>query len=179
MKALWVFGYGSLIWRPDFQVSEQRRARLDGWARRFWQASTDHRGTPQAPGRVVTLTAAPQAHCWGVAFRVADRVRDQVLARLDHREKGGYERHQLPLHTDEGTVQGLVYVASPHNPNYVGPASATAIAAQIAVSHGPSGANVEYLLELERALHELDAHCAHVSEIADALRALSDQPSST
>ena len=83
----WIFGYGSLLWRPGFRFAERQPAVLRGWMRRFWQASPDHRGAPEAPGRVVTLRRAADSSCWGMAFRVAGPDRADVLAALDHREK--------------------------------------------------------------------------------------------
>jgi len=70
---LWIFGYGSLVWRPSFPHRERRPAILSGFARRFWQGSTDHRGVPGAPGRVVTLVAEAGAECWGMVYAVAGR----------------------------------------------------------------------------------------------------------
>lgn len=70
-ESVWVFGYGSLIWRPGIAFRERRVARIRGWTRRFWQGSHDHRGLPHAPRRVVTLVPEPGASCEGVAFRVA------------------------------------------------------------------------------------------------------------
>ncbi|MEC9072039.1 MAG: gamma-glutamylcyclotransferase, partial [Myxococcota bacterium] len=94
---LWIFGYGSLIWSPGFPFQERVMASLHGWGRRFYQGSPDHRGTPQAPGRVVTLVTAPQERCWGVAYRVAgDQVQD-TLETLDRRESAGYERISVSL----------------------------------------------------------------------------------
>jgi hypothetical protein len=87
----WIFAYGSLIWRVDFEYLESRPASINHWARRFWQGSTDHRGIPDAPGRVVTLIEARGETCWGKAYRLNPNSRDQVLAHLDHREKGGYD----------------------------------------------------------------------------------------
>ena len=162
-EELWIFGYGSLVWRPAFPFAERRGAWIDGFARRFWQGSIDHRGVPGAPGRVVTLEPEPNARCFGVAYRIADEETPRVLEGLDHRERGGYERRRLPLFFTDGAVaHGLVYVATPDNPNYLGPAPLEAIAAQVACARGPSGPNAEYVLRLAGALRELAAEDEHV-----------------
>lgn len=170
--ALWLFGYGSLIWRPDFPFEQQLPGRLRGWTRRFWQGSTDHRGVPGAPGRVVTLVPRSDATCGGVVFRITPSAVDTVLARLDHREKGGYQRHILPIELLQGVVdRALVYVATRDNPNYLGPASIDAIVEQVAHARGPSGDNVEYVFKLADALRALNADDPHVFEIDRRLRA--------
>jgi cation transport protein ChaC len=169
----WIFGYGSLIWRATFPHVERRAATLRGWSRRFWQASTDHRGVPGAPGRVVTLIEEPAAACRGVAYRLASGEAAAVLAQLDLRERGGYARRELTLELDGGGLQpGLVYLAAPGNHNYLGPAEPAAIAAQIARARGPSGPNSEYLLRLAEALRLLGADDPHVFELESRLRAL-------
>jgi cation transport regulator ChaC len=166
----WIFGYGSLVWRPDFPFREAEAASIRGWARRFWQGSTDHRGVPAAPGRVVTLVREWSAVCWGRAFLVAAADVEAVLATLDQREQGGYERHELDLHLASGsTVRGLVWVATEANRNYLGPAPLAEIAAQIKSARGPSGANVEYVLELARALAAMEAEDPHVTALARLL----------
>lgn len=171
---MWIFGYGSLIWRPDFDYDERRPGIVPGWKRRFWQGSTDHRGVPGAPGRVVTLLPDPEAEVFGVAYRLGDAARDEVLARLDHREKNGYERLSVNVwcHGEIVAPEALVYVATPQNPAYLGPAEMAEMAEQIHRSHGPSGANREYLLELDRALCELGVVDPHVRELAAAVQAL-------
>ncbi|HJL20432.1 MAG TPA: gamma-glutamylcyclotransferase [Sandaracinaceae bacterium LLY-WYZ-13_1] len=167
----WIFGYGSLVWRPAFEHLERRPARLRGWARRFWQGSTDHRGVPGAPGRVVTLVEAPEATTAGMAYRVSDDVFEAVIAKLDHREKGGYERRVVALEAHGGArLSALVYLAGPSNPHYLGPAAADRIVAQIDRARGPSGPNDEYLLRLERWLRDVGERDAHVFELAAALR---------
>lgn len=165
---LWLFGYGSLLWRPDFPYEERTHGYLVGFTRRFWQGSTDHRGVPGAPGRVVTLVPERAARCWGTAYRVAPSARAQVLARLDAREQGGYERHVTWVHA-EPQIEALVYIAGPENENYLGPASIEVIAEQIRVSRGPSGDNLEYVLRLAQALRDIGAYDPHVAEIAERL----------
>jgi cation transport regulator ChaC len=131
----WIFGYGSLIWRVGFPYVESKPAFIRHWARRFWQGSTDHRGVPGAPGRVVTLIPTPDEQCWGRAYRLDPENQIEVLAQLDHREKGGYERLQLPIFFDEAhSTDGITYHATSLNPNYLGSAGLDELAAQIRTS---------------------------------------------
>jgi glutathione-specific gamma-glutamylcyclotransferase len=168
----WVFGYGSLVWRPAFDFVERREGIVHGWARKFWQASTDHRGVPEAPGRVVTVHREPGARCHGVAYAVPEAQRAVVVRLLDHREQGGYERHEVAVETARGRIDGAVmYVAGPGNPSYVGPRSLAEIADVVVRSQGPSGDNVEYVLRLAEALRAMRADDDHVFALADLLRA--------
>jgi cation transport regulator ChaC len=172
-EPLWVFGYGSLIWRPDFPHVERQPGFIEGWARRFWQGSTDHRGLPHAPGRVATLVQSAAARCWGVAFRVSDDDRTAVLERLDHRESGGFVRHQVEVcfsSAGQSRQRALVYIASDGNPNFLGPASVDDIAVQVDAAVGPSGSNLEYVLRLDKALQEIGGQDTHLSEIVARLR---------
>ena len=163
---VWLFGYGSLIWRPDFPFLERRPARIAGWSRRFWQGSHDHRGLPHAPGRVVTLVPEPGALCEGVAYRIGHGVRETTFAHLDHREKNGYERHDVALEFRGGASEpGIVYIATRDNHAFLGPAPAREIAAHIEVSSGPSGTNRDYLRSLAGALRDLGVEDPHVSEL--------------
>lgn len=172
MEPLWIFGYGSLIWRPNIPWVEARPARIHGWVRRFWQGSTDHRGIPGAPGRVATLAPDPDGVTMGRAFRVDPVRADDVLTRLDHRERGGYARERLQLYPLDGGPSfavGLVYRATPDNPNFLGPAPLDVIAAQVVRGRGPSGDNVEYVLQLHRALRTLNAVDPHLDALARAV----------
>ncbi len=193
-ESLWIFGYGSLVWRPAFDHLESHPAYIKGFARRFWQGSMDHRGLPERPGRVVTLLPNASVQeiegadfepgpCWGTAYRILRSDPDRVLAGLDHRERGGYDRLELDLYFPEAAdadasvsnqekappTPGLVYVASPANRAYLGFASVDAIAHQIAGARGPSGANPEYVFELAKGLRKMGAVDPHVFSIEEAL----------
>ncbi|CAM9353975.1 unnamed protein product [Ectocarpus fasciculatus] len=104
---LWIFGYGSLCWRPEesFAGFERFNGEVVGWKRLFAQKSMDHRGTPEFPGLVATLVSDadlealgersagdPPSRTHGVAYLVPDNKAEEVLAGLDFREKGGYTR---------------------------------------------------------------------------------------
>jgi len=132
---------------------------------------------PGAPGRVVTLVPERTLSVTGAAFRVAPDAVGQVLARLDHREKGGYARAVVPvedLGTGDPFAHALVYRALPGNPSWLGPADLDAIAAQVRDAVGPSGRNDEYVLRLAEALPEPDPHVAALA----ALLRRSPRPSS-
>ena len=169
----WIFGYGSLIWRVGFPYLECRPAFIRDHARRFWQGSTDHRGVPGAPGRVVTLVDAPAERCWGNAYKLDPLDEERVLAGLDHREKGGYRRLELPVNFDEKSWEpGITYHAAKSNADYLGEASIHDIARQVIAASGPSGPNIDYVLQLEKALAEMKAVDPHVSEVAAMVRAM-------
>ncbi|KAI8802200.1 ChaC-like protein, partial [Cladochytrium replicatum] len=110
---MWVFGYGSLVWKIDFPHVARVPGYIKGYARRFWQGSIDHRGTPEHPGRVVTLvnydewqqfksldphSHTPDGTCWGLAIKVPDDQVEFVRAHLDHREKNGYETFTVDVY---------------------------------------------------------------------------------
>lgn len=162
-QSIWLFGYGSLIYKTDFPFLESRPARIHGWKRRFWQGSHDHRGTPDSPGRVATLVADEAAVCSGMAYRVEPKVFEQ----LDVREKNGYLRHVQTLEFADGSsAEGLVYIADETNAAWLGPATEQAIAEHVAHASGPSGSNREYVLRLACALQDLGEDDPHVSAIA-------------
>jgi cation transport regulator ChaC len=112
-----------------------------------------------------------------MAYRVEPTAREGVLANLDHREVGGFERRELDVHFRDSArlpIRALVYVASQRNPNYLGPAPDGEIAEQVRRSHGPSGPNREYVLRLADWLRDVGAVDDHVFQVADQLR--SDEP---
>jgi glutathione-specific gamma-glutamylcyclotransferase len=166
---MWIFAYGSLIFRPSFPYLERRRAFLPNYMRRFWQGSPDHRGVPEAPGRVATLVPAPKEWCGGCVYRIDPQSAEAILAELDIREQAGFERHILRVFDSpngEAFAEALVYVARQGNPHFLGPLDEPLIADWIRRSHGPSGPNSEYLLALHDALRTLDIDDPHVEEIA-------------
>ncbi|HTE56415.1 MAG TPA: gamma-glutamylcyclotransferase [Kofleriaceae bacterium] len=172
----WIFGYGSLIWRPAFPHLARRPGWIDGWSRRLWQRSTDHRGTTDAPGRVATLIRAAGARCGGAAYQIDGADLPSVLDALHVREQQGYDAIHLEVRLDDGsTVSATTWVATDANPYFAGDESVAAIADVVRRSHGPSGSNLEYVLELERALAALGAPDPHVTAIADILRPRGDE----
>lgn len=166
---VWLFGYGSLIFKADFPYLERRPARICGWSRRFWQGSHDHRGTPASPGRVVTLVEQESGVCEGMAYLISPA----VFGHLDLREKNGYLRLTTTIHfTDDCQAEGLIYIAGKTNGAFLGPAPEADIARQIARATGPSGPNRDYLLKLAAALRELREQDDHVFSIEKHLLAL-------
>ena len=170
----WIFGYGSLVWRPAFDHLERAPGYIRNFARRFWQGSPDHRGVPHAPGRVVTLAPEPGAICWGMGYRIAPQDWEDVLRVLDDRESGGFERIPMDLcfsDTSRPAAPALAYVARSGNPNFLGPAPLGEMVAQIRRARGKSGTNVDYVLRLASALRELEMEDEHVFALAEQVGA--------
>lgn len=158
-RSLWIFGYGSLIWKPDFPFEYCVVGHIDGFARRFYQGSTWHRGDAEKPGRVVTLVEEKQGRVWGIAFKVARENSNLALGKLNEREiaLGGYELRRLSFSCNEKPSHSfnvLAYAATPQNTLYLGPATLEQIAVQIASAKGQSGLNVEYLIRLADFMRE-------------------------
>ncbi|EPY18989.1 cation transport protein ChaC [Strigomonas culicis] len=193
-----IFGYGSILWKQNFDYVQSYPCYIKGYDRVFYQGSRDHRGTPEAPGRVVTLlpSADPTHRVVGVAFELpADPpLLAAIFDKLDVREQGGYERDELPLYvfpapdpaadtllpvyTDprKKRVVGLCYIATEGNEDYLGAASVDDMAAHILRCAGPSGPNREYLFPLAECLRAMGAVDEHVFAIdAAAKRQLQEQ----
>lgn len=155
---LWVFGYGSLIWQPDFPVAEMRLARASGWTRSFCMWSIHHRGTPEAPGLVLALDAQPGSSCDGVALRVAPGHEPETLAMLRERElvSSAYEERWLPVDLqDGGQITALAYVMDRSHVQYTGALSLEDQAQIIRQARGGRGENRDYLYATSLKLAEL------------------------
>lgn len=182
---MYIFAYGSLIFRPGFPYLERRRAFVRGFQRRFWQGSPDHRGVPHLPGRVATLIPTDNASpCGGCAYRVVGEQANQILAALDDREQAGFERREVRLFDDhapdsDSFATGITWIAGSDNNHFLGPLSEEEIARWVMTRRGPSGENRDYVLALAGALRELHIRDPHVEGIMTHLdRLLGGEPAS-
>lgn len=174
---LWVFGYGSLMWRPGFEAAERVPAVLAGFARRFCLRSIRYRGTPEAPGLVLALAPDPAARCEGIAYRIAPERAAGTLAYLRERELVTYayreEEHPVRL-ADGRTVPALAYVADPAHPQFAGGLGPAEQAAIIARARGPAGTNRDYLLSTLAQLRAIGIADAEIERLAEAVAALGE-----
>jgi glutathione-specific gamma-glutamylcyclotransferase len=167
----WVFGYGSLMWRPGFEHLERVPARLTGLHRGLCVYSFIHRGTPEKPGLVLGLDLG--GACRGIAYRVAAGRRDATIEYLRAREQITMvyreTMHRITLAgTPARQVTALVYVVDRSHPQYAGRLSLERQLHLVRQGHGRSGANLDYVLatvaEIEaqgcrdEALHRLAEH---------------------
>ena len=156
MGDFWVFGYGSLMWRPDFAHIETRRARLFGFHRALCVLSHVHRGTPERPGLVLGLDRG--GSCIGLAFRVPDGLRGEVMDALRARElvTNVYLERQLRVRLDDGKiVPAVTYVVDRGHVQYAGPLDVDQAVARVAGATGRSGPNEDYVINTVEHLNAL------------------------
>ncbi len=156
--AIWVFGYGSLIWNPGFPFAESHIVRLDGWRRSFCMRSIHHRGTPENVGLVLALDQAQGATCSGVAFRVPPGSEAQTVHFLREREliSSAYKEKWLSLTLQNGQpAKALAYVVDPDHDQYCGGLALEGQARIIATAKGGRGTNRDYLISTAQHLDDL------------------------
>lgn len=171
----WVFGYGSLMWQPEFPVTEQVIAQADGWKRSFCLKSVCHRGTVEVPGLVLGLEATPRSLCTGLALRVDDALWPEVYAAIRARElvTEAYREAMVPLALADGRrVEALAYVMRPEHDQYCVGLSLDEQARIIAAAHGGRGPNADYLFNTVAHLTEMGIPDDDLEALADRVRQL-------
>ena len=149
---LWVFGYASLIWRPEFDAAEQRPAAVHGWHRALEMRSRINRGTPECPGLVFALVSG--GSCRGVAYRVERRHAQAQLERLWLREMptGVYDPKWLPCRTPHGRINALAFTLSRNSPAHTGTLPDLQMLDILRCANGRFGSTLDYLLETATSL---------------------------
>lgn len=171
----WVFGYGSLMWKPGFPFVERQTAVLAGHRRSFCLKSFRFRGTAAFPGLVLALEPKNGAVCHGVAYRVDAANAGATRAYLFDREMerdSYYERFENLTLSDNRRVRALCYVINPGNSDYLPGLSPDERAGIIAKAVGPSGSNRDYLFNTLKDLETLGLEDSEVETIAAKVRAL-------
>jgi len=171
-RDLWVFGYGSLIWRPGFPFREARPATLHGAHRALCVYSWVHRGTRAHPGLVLGLDHG--GACRGMAFRVDPADRDAAVGYLREREQVTMVYREalrsVRVHGEPDIVTALVYVVDPNHEQYAG---RLPLARQVEIvrgASGRSGANVDYVLNTVSAMRAAGISDAALFAVAEALK---------
>ena len=149
---LWVFGYASLIWRPEFDADEQRPAIVHGWHRALAMRSRVNRGTPECPGLVFALV--PGGSCRGMAYRIDKRRAGTELERLWAREMptGVYDPKWLACRSAQGPVRALAFTLSRRSPAHTGPLSDPQMLQVLRGAAGRFGSTLDYLMETASSL---------------------------
>ncbi|MEE4186815.1 MAG: gamma-glutamylcyclotransferase [Roseobacter sp.] len=173
---MWVFGYGSLLWNPGFEVVEEVVATLPGYARSFCMRSIHPRGTEDHPGLVLALDEEPSHACAGVALAVAAGREEATLAYLREREliSSAYLERMLDVDLSDGRrVCAVVYVINPDHVQYCGGLALEEQARIIAGAVGGMGPNTEYLYNTAQHLTDIGLHDPDLEWLAQRVRALS------
>ena len=163
----WVFAYASLLWRPEFDAAEVRRARLWGWHRALEMRSRVNRGSPQQPGLVFALVAGRS--CVGHALRLPRDRAEPELQRLWQREMPGggiYQPRWLRCDTAQGPVKALTFTLARDQPNYTGRLSDEQVRTILHCASGRYGSTLVYLLQTAEQLDRLGIRDRKLERIA-------------
>jgi glutathione-specific gamma-glutamylcyclotransferase len=171
---LWLFAYGSLIWKTEFEVAEKRPAKVHGHHRALQMWSRVNRGTPERPGLVLALISG--GSCCGMALRVKAEHVPAMLPQLWQREMPNpvYDPKWLPCDTPQGRVKALSFTLSRHSPNFTGHLSDERYRDIFARSRGRYGTTLEYArltCEHLRAIGIVDAELERVVALANPIPA--------
>jgi len=171
---LWVFGYGSLMWRPGFGYLEWVPAKLIGLHRALCVFSFVHRGTPERPGLVLGLDRGGM--CRGIAYRVAAAARAATVDYLRSREQvtSVYVETMRQIELEDETrrrVRALCYTVDRSHVQYAGRLTLAESLHHVRQGHGQSGANRDYVLETVRALEALGYRETDLHLLAKQLQA--------
>jgi cation transport protein ChaC len=167
MDDFWVFGYGSLMWNPGFAFEDKMMARTFGYRRSLCVRSWVHRGTQERPGLVLGLDRG--GSCRGMAFKVPTWEKDAVVDYLRERElvTQVYKERTMPVVLADGRhVQALAYIIDRAHPQYAGALTTEEAAATVAVSHGKSGANTDYVINTVAHLKEMGIRDPWLEDVA-------------
>lgn len=170
MGDFWVFGYGSLMWRPGFAHVETQRARLFGFRRALCVTSHVHRGSIDRPGLVLGLDKG--GSCVGLAFRVPGDMEAEVMAYLRERElvTNVYRERILPVRLRDGrAVEAVGYVVDRGHHQYAGHLNAEEAARRVRGAVGRSGANEDYVLNTVEHLKAMRIRDHWLERVADLI----------
>ena len=167
---LWIFAYGSLMWRPDFAYAERERATLPGHHRALCIWSQHYRGTAAVPGLVFGLDQG--GSCTGVAYRIATDATEAVLAAVRERElvTNVYLERVVPVVLADGrSIDAVTYLADPDHEQYAGCLDHPSILRTVRTAAGVAGPNLAYVLNTQSHLADLGVEDPELRVICDAL----------
>lgn len=171
MEQFWIFGYGSLMWRPGFEYIGSEPARVHGYHRSLCVYSYVHRGTPEQPGLVLGLDRGGSCH--GMAFQVAPEKWEDTIAYLREREQvtSVYLERQTPIHLSCSgrKVAGVTYVVDRAHRQYAGVLSEEDLLMHARRGQGISGHCVDYVLNTVAHLRDMNIHDPRLERLADGL----------
>ena len=172
-QPLWVFSYGSLLWRPCYTVRECLVGVLQGYVRQMCIWTIEARGTPAQPGLGLGLLASSTAQCVSHLHRIGDDEREQALAALWDREMltGIYQPAWVNVDVDGDSIQALTFVVDSGHMQFAGHLDASRQVELIASAHGVLGSNADYLDATVAALRGASVEDEELAALNDAVQA--------